>query len=607
MPFALLGLLGLVTFWLALRRLFSTRIANLAIALLATSPFYLLASRQAITDMPMLATALVALSCLWCGLQDQASVSRRLARGVTLFWSGLTIFQLAYDAVYLESHATGVGVPRLSHPAIALLPVVAVMSAVCVSLWRRPIVRQERALLHLAGAFTGLSVLAKGPAGLAVIGLGGIAYCLASGRLRRLPWRALVEALAIALCVAAPWHLAAWLVDGVPWVAEYFGHNWFKRASFGVHGDRGTGAYYLVELLSGTWPWGCAAPAAIAVVLRSRRDAAWAQRATILLWGCLLFGFFAAVETKFHHYILPVVPALAVLVALALERYRIGVLVASLPLLALASFTLAEHHDVVIELITYRHDRPWPSEPPWQIDLSGWFWALGIAFFVALAIPARRARSYAVVVATGLVGVFVAHLYMKAAAPHWGQRDLIQRYYRERTVYGLRLLEPLRGQTTFAVDMAPTRAFAPGDQLNIERVDGTRDVARAIAIDGARVTLTLGDASASLDEVPTVRARPDADRLIAWRLYWRGENFWSGDEIWGERPADQTAFGLGRENALRDYLQEHGIAGRRYFVVTEAASRGALRGHLPTERARKSLQVLDDLTCNKFVLLVFTL
>src|SRR5258706_13521848 len=33
-----------------------------------------------------------------------------------------------------------------------------------------------------------------------------------------------------------------------------------------------------------------------------------------------------------------------------------------------------------------------------------------------------------------------------------------------------------------------------------------------------------------------MRGRPefryvDADRLIAWQLYWRGENYWSGDEI----------------------------------------------------------------------------
>ena len=34
----------------------------------------------------------------------------------------------------------------------------------------------------------------------------------------------------------------------------------------------------------------------------------------------------------------------------------------------------------------------------------------------------------------------------------------------------------------------------------------------------------------------------DADRLVAWQLYWRGENFWSSDEIWGFLPETRTAF-----------------------------------------------------------------
>ena len=106
---------------------------------------------------------------------------------------------------------------------------------------------------------------------------------------------------------------------------------------------------------------------------------------------------------------------------------------------------------------------------------------------------------------------------------------------------------------------------------------------------------------------PPVRA-VDADRLIAWQLYWRGENFWSGDEIWGFLPEMKTAFVNTNNQEFLKYIGDRTRTplGRRYFVVTGSSQLLNIKSSLPTQRARDSFQILDT-TSNKFSLGAFDL
>jgi hypothetical protein len=81
--------------------------------------------------------------------------------------------------------------------------------------------------------------------------------------------------------------------------------------------------------------------------------------------------------------------------------------------------------------------------------------------------------------------------------------------------------------------------------------------------------------------------------LIAWQLYWRGENYYSRNEIYrSPSPAERTVF-LGDHNAekLQAYLTAH--RGRRVFFVVERVRYEALRNLLPVE-ARPTLQLVDQ-------------
>ena len=106
---------------------------------------------------------------------------------------------------------------------------------------------------------------------------------------------------------------------------------------------------------------------------------------------------------------------------------------------------------------------------------------------------------------------------------------------------------------------------------------------------------------------PPVRA-VDADRLIAWQLYWRGENFWSGDEIYGWLPEMKTAFVKTDNVEFNKYINDRSRAplGRRYFIITEAGRISGARSMLPTQRAQQTFEIIDT-SSNKFSIAAFWL
>jgi hypothetical protein len=98
----------------------------------------------------------------------------------------------------------------------------------------------------------------------------------------------------------------------------------------------------------------------------------------------------------------------------------------------------------------------------------------------------------------------------------------------------------------------------------------------------------------------------DADRLLAWQLLWRGENFWSSGEIWGETEDTRTVFGNTDNKQFLKYVKEPSRQGRTFFLITEAGRAAGLKSVLPSKRARETARTLDT-SCNKFTLLRFTL
>jgi hypothetical protein len=95
------------------------------------------------------------------------------------------------------------------------------------------------------------------------------------------------------------------------------------------------------------------------------------------------------------------------------------------------------------------------------------------------------------------------------------------------------------------------------------------------------------------------RRSPD-EHLLAWQLYWRGENFYTQNQIY-EGPSNERTVFLGDRNAenLKEYVTRH--PGQRAFFIIERTRLDGLKGLLP-ENVRSTVKVVND-DNNKFYLL----
>jgi len=95
-----------------------------------------------------------------------------------------------------------------------------------------------------------------------------------------------------------------------------------------------------------------------------------------------------------------------------------------------------------------------------------------------------------------------------------------------------------------------------------------------------------------------LRRSPD-ERLLVWQMYWRGENFYTQNEIFEGPMAERTVF-LGDRNAenLKAWMEHH--RGRRAFLLIERMRMSSVESMVPPD-AKSSVKIVDDSNM-KFVL-----
>ena len=277
-PFCLMGVLGIYAVYLVTSRFVSRRAGVLAAVVLATAPMYSLVARQAMTDMAFVGPMAMALALGAMALfDDRDEVLPR--RGVGwrswphhgLFYGTLALFavatipQLIVDSVQLKVVVPWGGREIKMYGAIAMIPYY-VGVALFVFLAARTRYKAPF-YLYMAAILCGLSVLAKGLAGLGLPVIVFVAYLAFTWNWRRLNRAQLRYAIVVSLIacavVAVPWHHAMIIRHGGAFWNELFGDNHWRRMVIGRHGDRGTFEYFVRELGYGLLPWVALAPAAL--------------------------------------------------------------------------------------------------------------------------------------------------------------------------------------------------------------------------------------------------------------------------------------------------------------------------------------------------------
>jgi 4-amino-4-deoxy-L-arabinose transferase-like glycosyltransferase len=576
-PFCLVALLAIYGVYLVASRFVSRRAGVLSAVCLATMPLFSLVARQAMTDMPFVGPMTLALSLGAVALfeRDDEELRRRTWKRfswpdhplfyVTLALLALTVLpQLVANSLQVTWRLLGRRSGAIVPGIVLMAPYFAGFAAFVY--WSARTRFKAPFYLYIAGILCGLAVLAKGLAGLGLPVIVFLAYLLFTWNWKRLGraqllFGVLVAFLACAL-VAIPWHHAMLIRHGKPFWDELYGDNHWRRMVLGRHGDRGTFEYFLRELGYAVLPWIAIAPSALAwVVMRpfgrakppqpgveeeaSRILAPVDRRQEIYWFGAIWFvAAYAVVSlsmTKFHHYILPALPGLAIVVGCFLDdvvarrRARVAGAVAlvGLPLLGLVTHDLVSAQNSpqhFLWLFSYDYinapqGRPWPPELEYRTALGVFAALFGLG---AVLLSARRILRFAPAI-LGLFAVaftyFLLDVFMKQTSDRWSQKPLIAKYYELR--------------------------------------------------------------------------RSPEERLISWQMYWRGETFYTKNEIFEGPLANRTVF-LGDRNqeTLQDYLGRN--KGKRVFFIVEKTRWGTLRGLVP-EYARGTLRVLDERN-NKFYL-----
>lgn len=258
------------------------------------------------------------------------------------------------------------------------------------------------------------------------------------------------------------------------------------------------------------------------------------------------------VTTKFHHYLVPALPAFAVLAAIALDDWLDGKLhptdlvLAVVPVVVFCGRDLAALPARLLWLFCYDYvnapgvGRPWPSAAVYGHRFEygptiACFAAIAAAIAMAAAVVARRGPRARVVVlglATALAlawSVWLVDDFLVALSPHWSQKQVIATYYRLR--------------------------------------------------------------------------RGPEEPLIAWNLYWRGENLYTRNEISSAPdPMERTEWSyIDVVERLHEYAPKH--RGHRLFFLVDRTQLGSFTTALGPALAR-TLTTVDDSNCKLYLVTV---
>lgn len=163
----------------------------------------------------------------------------------------------------------------------------------------------------LAGLALGAGVLIKGPLALLMGGAPLLLIALSDSR-RRSHLRGLLAMLVVSALVALPWYLL--VLHEVPMASA----QW--HAEFAAQRPHPRPPWHYVGLVGLVLPWCFWLPLGLVNGLRSRLEAGPLPRRVVLIWFLLIFGLLSLYEAKKSRYILPILPAASVLVAMQMLR-----------------------------------------------------------------------------------------------------------------------------------------------------------------------------------------------------------------------------------------------------------------------------------------------
>jgi 4-amino-4-deoxy-L-arabinose transferase-like glycosyltransferase len=500
--------------------------------------------------------------------------------------------------------------------------------------------RRVRRLYYLAGwFFAAIATLGKGPAGFGLPILVTLAYLAASRPgeevlarmlriVREIAQFEIVAGFLIILAVALPWYVAMYVRHGAPFTDRLIFHDMFNRAFHHVHdtneGDDTSFRFYVWQLGYALFPWTGLAPLGLLWWLRRGRASEDDDRAdaSVLLCMWFVFGFalFSFMGTKFHHYILPAVPPVAILIGIALDDMLGDRQVAEAA--GLPAYLLGVGGGITLMVVGISRTQPGSffgttladghlAEPSLGLGLLLLVAGAGmVVLFVRLFRPqgatepspggeaqAHASRMFgAAAVAGGLLIVVVG-------------RDLIIKPQNTEQPGAIRLLHlftynygrPWPTSLDFSATLTGFAAVAVVVSFALAVAAVRRHAVVAMCalafvwgLWGLDVYMQRTAQHWGQHEIIAAyyadRSSPD-EVLVAYQMNWKGENFYTGNRV--------PAF-VSTGSTFTTWLKKQRDAGTKVmYFITEHGRIGGLKGEVAAKAYR---EVTDKVLCNKFVL-----
>ena len=177
---------------------------------------------------------------------------------------------------------------------------------------------QQRNGMLLCWLGMALATLSKGPMGIILPGAVLFIYTFVARDWRIWLRLHLGKGLVLFFVVTTPWFVL--VAQANPeFLHFFFIHEHWERFTSKVHHRDGPWYYFIPLLIVGISPWLGLLPQALWRGVRQQAGS-FQPAKLLLVWALFIFFFFSISSSKLPSYILPVFPALALLVALHLER-----------------------------------------------------------------------------------------------------------------------------------------------------------------------------------------------------------------------------------------------------------------------------------------------
>lgn len=261
----------------------------------------------------------------------------------------------------------------------------------------------QRNWMLLCWAGMALAVLSKGLIGLLLPGAVLVLYTLFSRDWSIWKRLHLVLGLILFFAISTPWFVL--ISQKNPEFPQFFFiHEQFQRFTSKIHNRYGPPYYFIPILALGILPWLGVLCQSLWSGARERNPLSGFQpKKMLLIWSAFIFVFFSMSDSKLPSYILPIFPALALLIACHLDSATNKAVRASALLLLLPAVIGLALSPRIPSLAKDAYSLPlMQAHVPWV------FAASLVAFIGAIAalLLARRQKEWAIVAlaASGFVG-----------------------------------------------------------------------------------------------------------------------------------------------------------------------------------------------------------